>query len=236
MTKHDDDQERRGARRKWAGARGIEAVPRAHRRPGAAGDDLAFVLVLRRSPGTARRHRAARGEKSLLHSSRDASWLTALFRGLRSVRGHRRPICSLVTPCQAGASPVSVQRGVSPRGGSPCRGGASAGNRTLNSTSRVAASRLTTSARALSTSTPLGPRRRVPGTTAGPAEPRRLLFVCANAATIRTPAIAQRRDELCTHDRSRSSCRTPRRLPACRKKRSVSRASSPILGPAATLH
>ena len=47
--------------------------------------------------------------KSPLHSSGDASRLTALF------VGYICPICALLTPCQAGASPLSVQRGVSPR-------------------------------------------------------------------------------------------------------------------------
>ena len=58
--------------------------------------------------------------KSPLHSSGDASRLTALF------VGYLCPICALLTPCQAGvlcpgalqptgASPLSVQRGVSPR-------------------------------------------------------------------------------------------------------------------------
>ena len=48
-------------------------------------------------------------QKAPLHSTSDASRLTALF------LGRICPICSLVTPCQPGASPVSVQRGVSPR-------------------------------------------------------------------------------------------------------------------------
>ena len=47
--------------------------------------------------------------KSPLHSSGDASRLTALL------LGQICPIFSLVPPCQAGASPLSVQRGVSPR-------------------------------------------------------------------------------------------------------------------------
>ena len=47
--------------------------------------------------------------KSPLHSSGDASRLTALF------VGYICPICALLTPCQAGASPLSVQREVSPR-------------------------------------------------------------------------------------------------------------------------
>ena len=47
--------------------------------------------------------------KAPLHSTGDASRLTALF------LGRIWPICSLVTPCQPGASPVSVRRGVSPR-------------------------------------------------------------------------------------------------------------------------
>ena len=48
-------------------------------------------------------------QKAPLHSTGDASRLTALF------LGRIWPICSLVTPCQPGASPVSVRRGVSPR-------------------------------------------------------------------------------------------------------------------------
>ncbi len=44
--------------------------------------------------------------ESPLHSSGDASRLTALFVGSIC------PICALLTPCQAGASPLSVQRGV----------------------------------------------------------------------------------------------------------------------------
>ena len=47
--------------------------------------------------------------KSPLHSSGDASRLTALL------LGQICPIFSLVAPCQAGASPLSVRRGVSPR-------------------------------------------------------------------------------------------------------------------------
>ena len=47
--------------------------------------------------------------KSPLHSSGDASRLTALFVGCIC------PICARVTPYQAGASPLSVQRGASPR-------------------------------------------------------------------------------------------------------------------------
>ena len=47
--------------------------------------------------------------KSPLHSSSDASRLTALF------VGYICPICALLTPCQAGASLLSVQRGVPPR-------------------------------------------------------------------------------------------------------------------------
>ena len=50
--------------------------------------------------------------KSPLHSSGDASRLTALL------PGRICPIFSLVAPCQAGASPLSVQRGVSPRAAS----------------------------------------------------------------------------------------------------------------------
>ena len=50
--------------------------------------------------------------KSPLHSSGDASRLTALL------LGQICPIFSLVPPCQAGASPLSVQRGVSPRAAS----------------------------------------------------------------------------------------------------------------------
>ena len=50
--------------------------------------------------------------KSPLHSSGDASRLTALFVGCIC------PICAILTPCQAGASPLSVQRGVSPRAAS----------------------------------------------------------------------------------------------------------------------
>ena len=48
-------------------------------------------------------------QKAPLHSTGDASRLTALL------LGRIWPICSLVTPCQPGASPVSVRRGVSPR-------------------------------------------------------------------------------------------------------------------------
>ena len=44
-----------------------------------------------------------------MHSSGDASRLTALF------VGYICPICAILTPCQAGASPLSVQPGVSPR-------------------------------------------------------------------------------------------------------------------------
>ena len=44
-------------------------------------------------------------QKAPLHSTGDASRLTALF------LGRIWPICSLVTPCQPGASPVSVRRG-----------------------------------------------------------------------------------------------------------------------------
>ena len=44
--------------------------------------------------------------KSPLHSSDDASRLTALF------VGYLCPICALLTPGQAGASPLSVQHGV----------------------------------------------------------------------------------------------------------------------------
>ena len=51
-------------------------------------------------------------QKAPLHSTGDASRLTALF------LGRIWPICSLVTPCQPGASPVSVRRGVSPRAAS----------------------------------------------------------------------------------------------------------------------
>ena len=47
--------------------------------------------------------------KSPLHSSGDASRLTALF------VGYICPICALLTPCQAGASSLSVRRGVPPR-------------------------------------------------------------------------------------------------------------------------
>ena len=47
--------------------------------------------------------------KSPLHSSGDPSRLTALL------LGQICPIFSLVAPCQAGVSPLSVQRGVSPR-------------------------------------------------------------------------------------------------------------------------
>ncbi len=47
--------------------------------------------------------------KSPLHSSGDASRLTALF------GGYICPICALLTPCQTGASPLSVPRGVPPR-------------------------------------------------------------------------------------------------------------------------
>ena len=49
--------------------------------------------------------------KSPLHSSGDAPRLTALL------LGQICPIFSLVAPCQAGASPLSVRRGVSPRAG-----------------------------------------------------------------------------------------------------------------------
>ena len=51
--------------------------------------------------------------KSPLHSTGDASRLTALFVGCIY------PICALLTPCQAGASPLSVQRGVPPRAATP---------------------------------------------------------------------------------------------------------------------
>ena len=50
--------------------------------------------------------------KSPLHSSGDPSRLTALL------LGQICPIFSLVAPCQAGVSPLSVQRGVSPRAAS----------------------------------------------------------------------------------------------------------------------
>ena len=50
--------------------------------------------------------------KSPLHSSSDASRLTALF------VGYICPTCALLTPCQAGASLLSVQRGVPPRAAS----------------------------------------------------------------------------------------------------------------------
>ena len=53
--------------------------------------------------------------KSPLHSSGDASRLTALF------VGYICPICALLTPCHVGASPLSVQRGVSPRAAEDCR-------------------------------------------------------------------------------------------------------------------
>ena len=53
--------------------------------------------------------------KSPLHSSGDASRLTALL------LGQICPIFSLVPPCQAGASPLSVQRGVSPRAANQAR-------------------------------------------------------------------------------------------------------------------
>ena len=48
-------------------------------------------------------------QKAPLHSTGDASRLTALF------LGRIWPICSSSPPCQPGASPVSVRRGVSPR-------------------------------------------------------------------------------------------------------------------------
>ena len=44
-------------------------------------------------------------QKSALHSTGAASRLTSLF------LGRILPVCSLVTPCQPGASPVSVRRG-----------------------------------------------------------------------------------------------------------------------------
>ena len=47
--------------------------------------------------------------KSPLHSTGVASRLTASFVGCIY------PICALLTPCQPGATPVSVRRGVSPR-------------------------------------------------------------------------------------------------------------------------
>ena len=47
--------------------------------------------------------------KSPLHSTGVASRLTSLLVGCIC------PICALLTPCQAGAPPVSVRRGVSPR-------------------------------------------------------------------------------------------------------------------------
>ena len=59
--------------------------------------------------------------KPLLHSSGDASRLngvaprTVAVRGLRQSADAIWPICSLVAPCQSGASPLSVRRGVSPR-------------------------------------------------------------------------------------------------------------------------
>ena len=65
----------------------------------AAGDTKTMTETLLNSPW----------QKSPLHSSGDASRLTALF------VGYICPICALLTPCQAGASPLSVQRGVSPR-------------------------------------------------------------------------------------------------------------------------
>ena len=79
-------------------------------------------------------HRSASQEsvvKPPLHSSGDASRLNGVAPRTVAVRGLRQsavgiwPICSLVAPCQASASSLSVLRGVSPRAPractSPCR-------------------------------------------------------------------------------------------------------------------
>ena len=89
----------RGPRRSpWDLSPPGSTLPRPSRRP-------------RRSTGTCGRRGSHNSpwQKAPLHSTGDASRLTALF------LGRIWPICSLVTPCQPGASPVSVRRGVSPR-------------------------------------------------------------------------------------------------------------------------
>ena len=63
-----------------------------------------------RIPNTRGRRPSSPWRKSPLHSSGDASRLTALFVGCVC------PICALLTPCQAGASPLSARRGDSTTG------------------------------------------------------------------------------------------------------------------------
>ena len=80
---------------------------------GALGFALASIFYIRWNDQWFRQHAdqefSSPWQKAPLHSTGDASRLTALF------LGRIWPICSLVTPCQPGASPVSVRRGVSPR-------------------------------------------------------------------------------------------------------------------------
>ena len=87
----------------------------------------------RRLDGSGRCTSNSPWQKAPLHSTGDASRLTALF------LGRIWPICSLVTPCQPGASPVSVRRGVSPRAAriTPRDRAARAGERTNTLASRL---------------------------------------------------------------------------------------------------